>query len=345
MNFKTSSLLICTALSALSTALIAQQDTNYDAPRTQWGQPDLQGVWNFTTEVPLQRSSQYGDRQFLTAEEVAEIQAEVEAALNDTANEPDPDLAERGVPEPGERFVFGYDNFWYENVSIGEALRTSRIYYPENGRMPRVKEGAPVSGSGFLQDTDGERPVRFTVGGIGKDGPEDRGLSERCIVGMNEMPPHQPNRYNNNIQIVQNRDHVVMLSEMNHNARIIRLENNAPLTDDIRLWTGDSIGYWEGDTLVIETRNFNGMSHSFGSFGTSWDKKLIERLTRIDDNTITYDWTLEDPSTFTDKISAITTFNKTSGQIYEYACQEGNYGLLNVLRGEREAERRAAESE
>jgi hypothetical protein len=326
-----------------SAGLSAQEASNFQVPRTEWGQPDLQGVWNFSTEVPLQRPERFGTREFLNDAEREEIAARVAAAAELEPNEPDPDAANRGAPGTDERFIYGYDQFWYEGGSLGEASRTSQIYYPENGRLPARLEGVEVSGSGFLQDTQGTRPVRMGVGGIGKDGPEDRGTSERCLVGLNEMPPLQPSRYNNNVQIFQNRDHVVILSEMNHNARIVPLDNRPPLTDDIRFWTGDTRGDWEGDTLVVVSKNFNGLTHSFGSAGTSRDKVLTERFTRSSDYAITYDWTLEDPSTFTDKISGVLALNKTSGLLYEYACQEGNYGLMNILRGERAAEARLEE--
>ena len=325
-----------------STGLYAQETSNFQMPRTEWGQPDLQGVWNFSTEVPFQRPARFGDREFLSAEEREEVATRVAAAAVIEPNEPDPEAANRGAPGTDERFVFGYDQFWYEGGSLGEATRTSQIYYPENGRLPALLEGVEVSRSGFLQDAEGTRPVRMGVGGIAKDGPEDRGVSERCLVGLNEMPPMRPSRYNNNVQIIQNYDHVVILSEMNHNARIVPVYNRSPLTDDIRFWTGDTKGHWEDDTLVVVSRNFNGLTHSLGSVGTSWDKVLTERFTRTSVNAITYDWTLEDPSTFTDKISAVSSLNKTSGLLYEYACQEGNYGLMNILRGERAAEAREA---
>jgi hypothetical protein len=141
---------------------------------------------------------------------------------------------------------------------------------------------------------------------------------------------------------VQNRDHVVILSEMIHNARLVSLDNRPPLPDDLELWTGDSRGYWDGDTLVIETRNFSFLTASYGSYGTGQQKFLTERITRTGFDTLEYQWTLEDPATFTDKITAILPMAKVAGQLYEYACQEGNYGLVNILRGAREEERRAA---
>ena len=225
----------------------------------------------------------------------------------------------------------------------GTNLRTSLISWPRNGRLPERLAGVPVQVGGLGPDEPGTRPVRMVVGGIGKDGPEDRGLSERCIVGFNSGPPFTPSLYNNNVQIVQNQDHVVIITEMIHDARIVPLDGRAHIDDDIRLWTGDSRGHWEGDTLVVETRNFNGLSQSFSSYGTSYDKVLTERFTRVDEHTVTYEFTVDDPSTFKDKITALIPMAKVDGLMYEYACHEGNYGLKNTLRGARAQEQRATE--
>ena len=185
--------------------------------------------------------------------------------------------------------------------------------------------------------------MRFVVGGIGKDGPEDRGLSERCIVGFNSGPPFMPSLYNNNVQIFQNSDTVVILTEMIHDARIVPVGERPPLDENIGLWSGDSRGYYDGDTLVVETRNFNGLTQSFGGFGHSADKVLTEKFTRIDEYTVDYEWTIDDPSTFTDKMTVIVPMTKVAGQLYEYACHEGNYGMVNIIRGARAQEALAAE--
>ncbi|MCP5347863.1 MAG: hypothetical protein R3F41_09630 [Gammaproteobacteria bacterium] len=310
---------------------------------TEWGDPDLQGVWNFSTEIPFERPERFGDREFLTQEEIQDIKARLEAdAAAGAVVEADPDFADRGAPSTDERFVYGYDHFWYEMASIADTVRTSQIIYPRNGKLPGILADAPRGSSGFLEDAVGERPVRTGSGGIGKDGPEDRGLPERCILGMNALPPYRPSRYNNNLQIVQNRDHVVIMSEMIHNARIVPLTDLPPLPGDMEFWTGDSRGYWDGDTLVVETRNFSFLTASLSSIGTGKNKFLTERFTRTDYDTLDYQWTLEDPFTFSDKITAVLPMAKVAGQLYEYACQEGNYGLQNILRGAREEERRTA---
>ena len=238
----------------------------------------------------------------------------------------------------------GYNDFWVESAGITDQIRTSHIVYPTNGRLPGRVEGAAVAFGGLGDDVPGERPVHYTVGGIAKNGPEDRGLSERCIVGFNSGPPFVPSLYNNNVQIFQSKDTAVIVTEMIHDARIVQIGERPPLDEKIGLWTGDSRGYWEGDTLVVETRNFNGLTQSYSVFGDSEDKLLIEKFYRVDPYTVNYEWTLDDPSTFTDRITAIVPMTKVAGQLYEYACHEGNYGMQNILRGERIAEETAQES-
>ena len=318
-----------------SASLMAQ---DYEVPRTQWGQPDLHGVWNFSSDVPMQRPERYGTRQFLTAEEIEEIRAA--RAARDASS--DAALGTGGVDE-------SYNDFWVENAGIGDMVRTSHIVYPENGRLPPLVEGAIADQGMYGGATTGEsRPVRIGAGGIGTDGPEDRGLSERCLVGFNAGPPFTPSLYNNNVQIFQSRDTAVILTEMIHDARIVPLYESAEalprLDDDIGFYTGDSKGYWDGDTLVVVTRNFNGLAASFGSAGTSAEKVLTEKFTRVSFDTVNYEFTVEDPATFTDKFTAIVPMTKVAGQLYEYACHEGNYGMENILRGARVEERSSGEA-
>jgi len=306
---------------------------DYQVPKTEWDQPDLQGVWNFSSDIPMQRPSQYGKREYMTEEEIAEIRAR--RVVRDEGS--DAAIPNGGVNE-------AYNDFWVETGGIGDVARTSIIVYPTNGRLPPYAEGAIVVQGRLDPDIDGERPVRFTGGGIGSDGPEDRGLGERCIVGFNAGPPIQPSLYNNNLQIVQSRDHVVIMIEMVHDARIVPLDGSGPLDDSIGLWSGDSRGYWEDETLVVESRNFNGLTQSFGAGGKSDDKFLIERFTRLSDESIAYEFTVDDPQAYTDKITGIIPLTKVDGLLYEYACHEGNYGLLNILRGARAEDAREAET-
>ena len=339
---KTKLLLLVSALIAPISLSFAQSNEDYAVPRTEWDQPDLQGVWNFNSETPMQRPEELGNREFLTQEEIT--QARIDRAANRAAadaleaelnvNPEAPPIAERSG---------GYNNFWFEGAAIGENIRTSLITYPLNGRFPERVEGSMLHTANLGPDVPGDRPVRAVFGGIAKDGPEDRGLSERCMIGFNAGPPLSGGGYNANIQIIQNRDHAVIMTEMVHDARIVPLDNDRSLDDNIRLWTGDSRGYYEGDTLVVETKNFNGLRQTFNSTGANLDMVLTERFARTAFDTVEYAFTIDDPSTFTDKITAIVPMTKVAGQIYEYACHEGNYGMTNILRGMRAEERMAAE--
>jgi hypothetical protein len=208
-------------------------------------------------------------------------------------------------------------------------------------------EGVPLQFDTLGDDTPGTRPVRTLVGGIAKDGPEDRGLSERCIVGFNSGPPFTPSLYNNNVQIIQGRDTAVILTEMIHDARIVPLRAKPELSDEIRLWSGDSRGWYEGDTLVVETKNFNGLRQSLNyTFkGSNEETVLTERFSRSSYGSMDYEFTIDDPGTYTDKITAIVPLTKVAGQLYEYACHEGNYGMQNLLRGKRFEDRQESEAE
>lgn len=294
------------------------QEPDYQVPRTEWDQPDLQGVWNFATNIPMERPASLGDKAFFTDQEIAALAAQTEAGL-------------QALNNAGAN---GYNTFWLE-MGSGNDNRTSLITYPENGRLPARREGVSTVNGGLGDDVNGTRPVRFIVGGIGKNGPEDRGLSERCLVGFNAGPPFTPNLYNNNIQIFQHRDTAVIMTEMVHTARIVPLNNPEHVDDRIRLWSGDARGYWDGDTLVVETRNFNGLTKSFGVYGDSTQKLLIERFTRTGPYTMEYEFTIDDPATFTDRFTAMITMSRVDGQVYEYACHEGNYAMVNLLRGAR----------
>ena len=303
---------------------MAQQPArpDYDPPRTQWGQPDLQGVWNFSSSIPMQRPPQFGDREYMSREEMEALAQQTESFLEQVNN----------------IGVGGYNTFWVESAGHGDNLRTSLIVHPRNGKMPATQEGVPVQVGGLGPDEPGTRPVRMVVGGIAKDGPEDRGLSERCIVGFNSGPPFVPSLYNNNVQIVQNRDYAVLITEMIHDARIVPIGEKrdvAHVHDDIRLWSGDSRGYWDGDTLVVETRNFSDLTQSFAPYGSGQEKLLIERFTRTGPYSVEYEFTVDDPATFKDKLTARVPMVKVDGLMYEYACHEGNYGMQNTLRGAR----------
>ena len=313
------SMSVAASLSAASYAA----DSNYTAPRNEWGQPDLRGVWNFSSNTPVERPAKYAEQEFLTDDDVARIREE---ALADIASS-DGNSSQGGVG--------GYNQFWIEGLPIEENRRTSLIIDPPNGRMPARVPGAPVAFGGLGPDIEGERPVRFAVGGIGKDGPEDRGLSERCLLGFNSVPPFMPSMYNNNVQLFQNKDHFVIFNEMIHEARIVPIDGRPHLPADVAQWTGDSRGYWDGDTLVVETINFTDKTQSFRGTGIAKNMHLIERFTRVSDEKVEYEFTVNDSQAFVAPVTVLVPMLKMEEEVYEYACHEGNYGMVNILRGQR----------
>jgi len=318
-----------------STLTCATDD--YLAPRTEWGQPDLQGVWSFSSNIPMERPVHFGDREFLNSEEISAALVQPPASKDSDAEQ---------TPLPAGEVGKTYDDFWNEQAAVGSTFRTSHIVYPKNGRVPQLQDGVAVQFGTRGSEKTAERPARHLARGIGIDGPEDRGLSERCLVGFNAGPPFTPSVYNNNIQIFQSRDTVVIMTEMIHEARIVPLYDSADdlasLHDDIRLYSGDSRGYWEGDTLVVITKNFNSLTASFAGLaadlglpGTSYDKVLTEKFSRVGPSAIDYEFTVDDPTTYTDKFTGIIPVAKIDGLLYEYACHEGNYAMLYMLRGAR----------
>ena len=299
---------------------------NYAVPLTEWGLPDMQGVWNFSSNVPMQRPKEYGERQFLTEEEMSATRI-MHFELGAGAS----------AAPPGTGIEAYYNDIRVENIGIDGRVRTSHIVYPMDGQIPPRVEGIGNQFGGVIEAI-GQRPVRFVVGGIGRTGPEDRGLSERCIVGFNSGPPFTPSLYNNHVQIIQNRDHVVIMTEMIHDARVVRIDRDKELDERLNFWSGNSIGHWDGGTLVVVTKNFNGLTQSFDGFGTSKNKALTERFTRVGELKLNYEFTIEDPSTFVDKFTAVVPMTKVAAQLYEYACHEGNYGMENMLRSARRKE-------
>ncbi len=333
-------LLLCAApLLFPAAAQAPASDTEaWEAPRTPYGHPDLQGNWTNATLTPFTRAA---DRApILTWEEVVEIesgQAEI-VAERSAASDPDrPPPPEGGTHpvcidsptscynevyrEPGERVA----------VVNGEP-RSSLLTHPPDGRMPELTpEGR--------ERVEERRAFRRQFGAY--DNPENLPLASRCIVsfGSSAGPPMLPNYwYNNNYTIVQNADHVMILTEMVHDVRIIRLGEPRPLRADLHPWFGDSWGRWEGDTLVVETTNLN-PAHPFRSVPPSKDLKVIERFTRVDEETILYEFTIDDPTTYTSVCGGQIHFERFDDLLYEYACHEGNYSLSGVLSGARYQEK------
>ncbi len=334
-----------TVIALAPVAALAQ--TEAEPSRLPWGAPDLQGVWDFRTITPLQRPEDQADKAFLTDEEAASLE---QAAADRVAQLGAPSEV-RSEPLPaggGGRAVGAYNDFWFDTgTNVIEDRRTSLIVDPPNGRMPPLVQGAVEQIGSGTEDLPSERPVRYRAGGIGADGPEDRGIGERCLLGFNSGPPMIPSAYNNNMQLFQTESYVVILNEMVHDSRIVPLDGRPHLPGGVRQWMGDARGYWEDDTLVVETTNFTDKTPSFNptitsSVGAGTHLTLTERFSRLDDDTLLYEYTVDDPATFSSPFSAAIPMRHSDGPIFEYACHEGNYGLQNILAGARAAERNEA---
>ena len=312
----------CLAVVVIFVALVGvvPADAQSAVPRTAWGTPDLQGIWDFRTITPLQRPEDLADQEFLTEEEASERElAAVER--NETLLNAPPREAESG------QNVGAYNNFWMDRgTTVVGTRRTSLIIDPPNGRLPEMTEAGQeraAAGRGSFSDELAESYV-------------DLSNADRCIMGFNAGPPILPGGYNQNMQLFQTPDHVVVLNEMVHNARVIPLDGGPGLGDRIPQWSGDSRGHWEGDTLVIETSNFNDPNnHQRRWRGASQNMKLVVRLTRVDADTLEYRATVTDPETWTSPWTASVPMRRTDVPMYEYACHEGNYGLYNILAGAR----------
>lgn len=307
----------------------AKTSSNWKAPRTADGHPDLQGVWTGATITPLERPDQFGTRLVISEAEAKQLEG-AEAQYNAEADAPS-DLSKPAAAtcRSGSGPTCGYNNFWIDRgsqvITVNGERRSSLIVDTPDGKVPLLPERRQYL-AGRMQS------MRDNF-----DGPEVRPLGERCLLafGSSSGPPMLPVLYNNHYQIVQNRDTVVILVEMVHDARIVRM-GGKHLPDTVRKWMGDSIGRWDGDTLVVETRNFTD-NESFR--GATRDLKVTERFTRVGPDKIEYRFTIEDPKAYTQAWSGEIPFYATNDAIYEYACHEGNYALPGILAGAREQER------
>ena len=302
----------------------AQSET--EAPRTPWGDPDLQGVWDFRTITPLERPEELGDQAFLTAEEAANQE---QAVVDRNARL----LAEAARRTEAGGNVGAYNNFWMDRGTrtVG-TRRTSLIVDPANGRIPPLSEAGQ-------QRADARDQYRTDHPA---DSWEDRSVGERCMLGFNSGPPMEPRAYNNHMQLFQNAGHVVILNEMVHDARIILL-NGGTLPEGVTQWMGDSRGRWEGDTLVVDTTNFYNKNSFTERYGATAAMTLVERFTRVDAETLVYEFTVEDPATWTAPWTVEVPMLRSDDQVWEYACHEGNYGMDGILAGHRAEERDAAQ--
>ena len=297
-------------------------DQPYTPPRTPDGQPDLQGFWNNQTYTPLQRPDNV-TKEFYTLEEVAAMeQGRAQREAQQTT--------------PGTVGDVHYDNtqFGLDRSQTGFArnLRTSLIIDPPDGKLP------PVNAEGQRRAAE-RAAAREARGGI-YDRAENNDLDDRCLM-RNAGPPTLNANYNSNQQIVQGPGYVMILVEEAHDARIIPLDGREPPPDAVRQWMGSSRGRWEGDTLVVETTNFNGKNPFRGQ--SSEHMRVTERFTRVADDRIRYRFTVEDEATWDQPWTAEMPMNKAIGPLFEHACHEGNYGLYNTLVGARAEEKMAAE--
>jgi len=299
-------------------------------PRTLDGQPDLQGVWSFATVTPLQRPSSLADKEVLGEEEAATFAAaQIRRQNRDLI---DPKKGGANYPPESKGGVVPYNEFWYDRgTTVISTRRTSLIVDPPDGRIPPLtadgkrRAAARAAGRG---DTDG-------AGGRA-DWTTDRNLAERCIVGFNSGPPMMPSAYNNNVQIFQSREQVVIFNEMIHSARIVPVSARQAPPPNVPFLLGHSRGRWEADTLVVETTNFTDKTAFQGS---TKNLRLVERFTRAGPDTLLYEFTVDDPSTFERPWTAQIPMSRLQGLIYEYACHEGNYGMEGILAGARAQEK------
>ena len=309
------------------------QTPGSDSPRTSWGDPDLQGVWDFRTITPLERPEDLTGQEFLTEEEAATFaEAQTRRQNRDLIDSEQGGLNYAPEADGG---VVPYNEFWYDRgTSVISSRRTSLIIDPPDGRLP------PLTPEGQRR-TDVQREIgrEEQRGRPLADKPEDRGVGDRCIMGFNAGPPMMPSAYNNNVQLFQTSDYVVILNEMVHNARIVPLDGRPHGT--IHQWAGDSRGRWDGNTLVVETINFSGETSLNGSGSTM---HLVERFTRVDADTVNYDITVENPDMWTRPWTAQVPMKKNQDLLYEYACHEGNYSMATILRGARLEEKAAEEA-
>ena len=333
--------LLVSTLSLVILSGVAQADIK----RTSSGKPDLTGSYDAGTLTPMNRPVAFGDKRFMTREEAdALLAASPLAALELASEDSDPN---RGAPKKGgdgnQAFgaggVGGYNAFWIDPGSdvfmIDGKIRTSIVYDPPNGRQPPMTIKAQMkmadNFSSFIHHNDGTASWLANDGPGPFDGPESLALAERCLLGFSGGPPQVPSLYNNFTKITQTEDHVVILIEMVHDARIIRLNSEHGPSSE-RKWLGDSIGHWDGDTLVVDTINFRDTT---GLAGADENLHLTERFTMQEDGNVIYNFTVDDPTAWTASWSGEYIWKGGDDKVYEYACHEGNYAMGNILRGAR----------
>lgn len=316
------------------------------AERTSWDDPNVEGLWDFRTLTPFERPAAFADQAVLSKEQAQSVREETLRQLN----------VDNRADDSSVDIEAAYNNTWYDwGSELNADLRTSLIIDPPDGRLPALT--AEARELMVVHNQRREPPVRdaFSFSAdptqFKPAGPEQLGLSERCLVGFNAGPPLMPSGYNNNLRIVQTPGYVVLVTEMIHNARIVPLDGRPFLPDGVELWSGDARGYWEGETLVVETRNFSARTPTFqlpansvsdvgqtGAVGSARHLHLIERFTRTGASTLRYEYVIDEPRSFARPFQVAITMRLSDEKMFEYACHEGNYAMLGMLRGARRTE-------
>ena len=330
MNGRHTALTVAAALvvTILMPGVAGAQGT--EVPRTPWGAPDLQGIWDRQTLTPFQRPRELGEKAVFTAEEAAVFESRVTEALAAV----DVRVAPRDSAENNEtaETIGNYNDFWFDaGATTVETRRTSLVFDPPDGRVPPLTAEAEEKQAALLAARAGVNRHEPTPGGFVDDLGPGR-YAVRCLVGFNTGPPMVPGAYNQNVQVFQTEDTVVLFNEMIHDARVIPIDGRDRLDNGIRQWLGSSRARWDGDTLVIETTNFRGET-SFMNGLSDANLHLTERLTRASETTLLYEVTVSDPSVWTQPWTYELPMKRIDGPLFEYACHEGNYGLYNILAG------------
>ena len=308
------------------------QGAKWTAPRTAEGHPNLQGTWTTQTYTPLERPARYAGKEFLTEQEAAEL---TKLLIQEGVDPLAPGIFAASDEERRKRVQQNdpthYDNELWLRTSQPKALsslRTSLIFDPPDGRIPP-------------QTPEARQRATARRGAGGFNSHENRPLQERCVIWTHEGPPMMPPPYNDILQIIQTPGYVIIFRELATAPRIISMDGRPHLPERVRLWAGDSRGRWEGDTLVVDTTNFNDKTNFQGSTASL---HVVERFRRVSADRILYQFTVEDPATWTRPWSAEIPMLQTDGRLFEYACHEGNYGMEGILKGARTEETDAAET-
>ena len=328
------------SLGSLLPAFATAQAT--DLPRTPWGEPDLQGVWDYRTITPLQRPEGQADKGFLTEEEAANLEQDVlDRNARLLTRSPESTTAGGNVDRREDGTPGFYNNFWLDRgTTVIGTRRTSLIVDPADGRLPPLTEEAQRR----ADSPEARRIAETRRGARPAESWTDLDAGDRCIQHAKAGPPISVGGYNNNVQVFQAPGYVALLNEQNHDVRIIPLDGRPHVDPRVRQWMGDSRGHWEGETLVVETTHFNGKHDQIGRplLSTGEHLSLVERFTRTDPATLLYEFRVTDPTIWVRPWAAELPMKRNPDLIYEFACHEGNYGLYNILAGSRSEEAASA---